>query len=82
MYTVTVTLGDNTNEMCSEVTESDRVATTPPGVTTTTITGLEEFRNYTITVTATFSPGFRLNSPIEDSDTVDFSTPMASKCLN
>ena len=79
-YTVTVTLGDNTGN-CAGVSEDDRVATTQPGVTTTTITGLEEFRNYRVTVTATFSPGFGLPSPfVVDSDTVDFATAMASEC--
>ena len=76
-YTVTVTLGGN-GGMCNGVSEDDHVATTQPGVTTTTITGLEEFRNYRVTVTATFSPGFGLTSPfVINSDTMDFTTAMA-----
>ena len=64
--------------MCNGVSEDDRVVTTQPGVTTTTITRLEEFRNYRVTVTATFSAGFDLTSPlIINSDTMNFTTVMA-----
>ena len=80
-YTVTVTLGDNEG-MCYNVEEDDRVATTEPGVTTTMITGLEEFRNYRVTVTATLSPGFGFSSPyMIVSNPVNFTSDMASECL-
>ena len=46
-YTVTVTLGNN-GGLCNGVSEDDRVVTTQPGVTTTTITGLEEAIQYSL----------------------------------
>ena len=77
MYNVTVTLGNN-GGMCNGVSEDDRMVTTQPEVATTTITGLEEFRNYRVTITATFSSEFGLTSPsVINSDTMNFTTAMA-----
>ena len=74
-YTITVTPRDNTGiGRCSGFVEDDRIASTQPGVTTTTLAGLEEFREYRVTVLATFTSGFGLTNPTAESISMDFET--------
>ena len=58
-YTVTVTRVTGSSQvLCPSFVEEDQSTTTPPGVTTTTFTGLQEFSSYTVRVTASLSPAF------------------------
>ena len=54
-YTITVTTRTNQNN-CPSFSEDDRIASTQPGMTTTTL-AVEEFRQYRVTVLATFTSG-------------------------
>ena len=73
-YTITVTARSNTGTgRCSEYEETDCIASTQPGVTTTMLAGLEEFRGYSVTVLATFTSGFVTN-PTAESSSMDFTT--------
>ena len=79
-YTITVTAGDNTGmERCSGYVEDDRIASTQPGVTTTMLAGLKEFREYRVTVLATFTSGFGMTNPTAESSSMDFETLSAGK---
>ena len=74
-YTITVSVRDNTAPgRCSGVVEDDHIASTQPGVTTTMLAGLEEFRAYRVTVLATFTSGFGLTNPTAESSSMDFET--------
>ena len=73
-YTITVSARDNTGiGRCSAVVEDDRIASTHPGMTTTTL-AVEEFREYRVTVLATFTSGFGLINPTAESSSTDFET--------
>ena len=79
-YTITVTARDNTGTgRCSGVNEDDRIASTQPGVTTTMLAGLEEFRQYRVTVSATFISGLGLTNPTAESSSTNFKTLSAGK---
>ena len=79
-YTITVTPGTNQNQNnCPSFSEDDRIASTQPGVTTTTLAGLEEFREYRVTVLATFTSGFGLSNPTAESSSMDFTTLSAGE---
>ena len=71
-YTITVTPGTNQNN-CPSFSEDDRIASTQPGVTTTMLAGLEEFRGYSVTALATFTSEFVTN-PTAESSSMDFTT--------
>ena len=79
-YTITVSARSNTGTgRCSGVDEDDRIASTQPGVTTTMLAGLEEFRLYRVTVLATFTSGFGLTIPTAESSSMDFETLSAGE---
>ena len=79
-YTITVTARSNTGPgRCPGVYEDDRIASTQPGVTTTMLAGLEEFRLYSVTVLATFTSGLGLANPTAESISMDFETLSAGK---
>ena len=74
-HTITVTARDNNGiGRCSGVVEDDHIASTQPGVTTTMLAGLEEFREYRVTVLATFTSGFGMTNPTAESSSMDFTT--------
>ena len=77
-YTITVTPGTNQNN-CPSFSEDDRTASTQPGVTTTMLAGLEEFREYRVTVLATFTSGFGTTNPTAESSFMDFTTLSAGE---
>ena len=73
-YTITVSARDNTGmERCSGYVEDDRIASTQPSVSTTMLAGLEEFREYRVTVLATFTSEFVTN-PTAESSSMNFAT--------
>ena len=73
-YTITVTARDNTGPgRCSGFEEANRTVSTQPGMTTTMLAGLEEFREYRVTVLATFSSEFVTN-PTAESSSMEFTT--------
>ena len=81
-YTITVSARDNTGiGRCSGVDEDDRIASTQPGVTTTMLAGLEEFRLYRVTVLATFTSEFGLTNLTAESSSMDFETLSDSEFL-
>ena len=71
-YTITVTPGTNTGR-CVDYDEDNRITSTQPGVTTTTL-AVEEFREYRVTVLATFTSGFGLANPTAEISSMDFTT--------
>ena len=78
-YTITVTPGTNQNQNnCPSFSEYDRTASTQPGVTTTMTADLEEFREYRVTVLATFTSEFVTN-PTAESSSMDFTTLSAGE---
>ena len=77
-YTITVTPGTNQNN-CPSFSEDDHDASTQPGMTTTMLAGLEEFREYRITVLATFTSEFGLINPTAESSFMDFTTLSAGE---
>ena len=70
-YTITVTARSNTGR-CPEYEEADRIVSTQPDMTTTTL-AVEEFRQYRVTVLATFTSEFVTN-PTAESSSMDFTT--------
>ena len=79
-YTITVSARENTAPgRCSGVNEDDRTASTQPGVTTAMIADLEEFREYRVTVLATFTSGFGMTNPTAVSSSMDFETLSAGE---
>ena len=73
-YTIAVSARDNTGTgRCSGVVEDDRITSTQPGVTTTTL-AVEEFRLYRVTVLATFTSDFGLTNPTAESSSMNFET--------
>ena len=79
-YTITVTARATTGTgRCSQVVEDDRIASTQPGVTTTILADLEEFRQYRVTVLATFTSGFGLTNPTAESTSMNFETLSAGE---
>ena len=79
-YTITVTPRSNTGPgRCSAYEEADRTVSTQPGTTTTMIAGLEEFREYRVTVLATFTSGFGMTNPMAVSSFMDFETLSAGE---
>ena len=78
-YTITVSARGNTGMgRCSSIVEDDRIVSTQPGVTTTMLAGLEEFRTYRVTVLATFTSEFVTN-PTAESTSMDFETLSAGE---
>ena len=74
-YTITVSARSNTGTgRCSGVNEDYRTVSTQPGMTTTMLAGLEEFREYRVTVLATFTSEFGLTNPTAESSSMDFET--------
>ena len=80
-YTITVTPGTNENN-CPSFSEDNSTASTQPGVTTTMLAGLEEFRQYRVTVLATFTSGFGMTNPTAESSSMDFETLGTGEFLN
>ena len=72
-YTITVTPGTNENN-CPSFSKDNSTASTQPGVTTTMLAGLEEFREYRVTVLATFTSQFSLTNPTAESSSMNFET--------
>ena len=73
-YTITVTRR-STQTLCPSFVEPDQTATTQPDTMSTSISGLQEFSNYRVTVTANFD-AFGMSSRQHN---VDFTTLSASK---
>ena len=77
-YTITVTARSNTGRCPDlEYEEVDRIVSTQPDVTTATLS-VEEFRQYRVTVLATFTSEFVTN-PTAESSSMDFTTLGAGK---
>ena len=77
-YTITVTPRTNENN-CPSFSEDNSTASTQPGVTTTMLAGLEELREYRVTMLATFTSGFGLTNPTAESSSMSFTTLSASE---
>ena len=78
-YTITVTARDNTGPgRCSGFEEANHTVSTQPGMTTTMLAGLEEFRLYRVTVLATFTSEFVTN-PAAESSSMNFETLSAGE---
>ena len=60
-YTITVTRRSN-QRPCPSFAEPDQTATTQPDTMSTSISGLQEFNNYTVTVFANFDGFWGSNS--------------------
>ena len=66
--------------LCSDTEVPDQTTTTQPDTTSTTLTGLQEFSNYRITIIANFNDQF--GGSYSTSSSRDFTTPSAGKTLS
>ena len=75
----TVQISRSSDQMfCPSFLEDDQSTTTSPSDRNTTFTGLQEFSQYNVTVTANFTPVFDLTSPVA-SGSIMFTTLSSGK---
>ena len=74
-YTITVTRR-STQTLCPSYEEPDQTATTQPDTVSTTISDLQEFSNYRVTVAANYNAFDSTNSTVSS---MDFTTLSAGK---